>query len=212
MKYNTLIRFFSFLSLFVFFGTQLNAQSVTIEKSWEGTLKISDKDSLKIVLTLKFQNDSLVGAEFDSPDQYVYGIKTSSAKIKNDTLKVVSKQISAHYIAVLNENGNYVGVFTQRNSKNKLVLNSISERPILKRPQEPKPPYDYIENEVVIKDGFGAPLIRGTLTYPSKPLKGTVILISGSGWQDRDESIFGHKPFKVIADFFNPSWIRCLQI
>lgn len=201
MKYNALIHFFSFLSFFLFFGTQLNAQSITTEKSWEGTLKISDKDSLKLVLTLNFQNDSLIGAEFDSPDQFVYGIKTSSSKIKNDTLKVVSKQISAHFIAVLNESGAYEGVFTQRNSKKKLLLIPITERPTLKRPQEPKPPYDYIESELIIKDRFGAPLIKGTLTFPSKPLKGTVVLITGSGWQDRDETIFGHKPFKVIADY-----------
>lgn len=201
MKYNTLKRFFSLLSFFIIFGSQLNAQTISTEKSWEGILKITDKDSLKIVLTLKFQNDSLVGAEFDSPDQFVYGIKTSSFKIKNDTLKVVAKQISAHFIAVMNQNGAYEGVFTQRNSKKKLLLSPIAERPTLKRPQEPKPPYDYIETELVIKDGFGAPLIKGTLTFPSKPLKGTVILISGSGWQDRDETIFGHKPFKVIADY-----------
>lgn len=201
MKYSILTRFFALLSLLVFFEIHVHAQSSITEKSWEGTLKITDKDSLKIVLTLMFQNDSLVGAEFDSPDQFAFGIKTSSFKIKNDTLKVVAKQISAHYIAVLNANGDYEGVFTQRSSKKKLLLNSIPERPTLKRPQEPKPPYDYIESELVIKDLFGAPFIKGTLTFPSKPLKGTVILISGSGWQDRDETIFGHKPFKVIADY-----------
>jgi len=201
MKYNTLILYFSIFALFFIFRSNLYAQPLTMDKSWEGTLKISDKDSLKIVLTLNFQNDSLVGAEFDSPDQFVFGIKTSSFKIKNDTLKVVSKQISAHYIGVLNDKGDYEGVFTQRNSKKPLMLHAIDVRPTLKRPQEPKPPYEYTETEIVVKDRFGAPLIKGTLTFPSKPLKGTVILISGSGWQDRDETIFGHKPFKVIADF-----------
>ena len=201
MKYSDLVKFLSFFAILLSSGIYLFAQSIQSEKSWQGILKISEKDSLKIVLTLSYQNDSLVNAEFDSPDQYVFGIKTSSFKIQNDTLKVVSKQISAHYIAVLNESGSYEGIFTQRNSKKKLLLNPINERPTLNRPQEPKEPYDYIEKELVIKDNYGASLIKGTLTFPSKSLKGTVILISGSGWQDRDESIFGHKPFKVIADF-----------
>lgn len=201
MKYNNILIKFLFFALFFCGSVTLFSQTVPVEKSWEGTLKVSKSDSLKVVLTLQFLNDSLVGAEFDSPDQYSYGIKTSSYKIKNDTLKVVSKQLAAYYIAVPQENGSFKGVFTQRNNKFPLNLFPISERPTLKRPQEPKPPYNYTESELIIKDDYGAPLIKGTLTFPSKPLKGTIIMVSGSGWQDRDETIFGHKPFKVIADY-----------
>lgn len=201
MKYNNILIKFLFFALFFFGSVTLFSQTVPVEKSWEGTLKVSKSDSLKVVLTLQFLNDSIVGAEFDSPDQYSYGIKTSSYKIKNDTLKVVSKQLAAYYIAVPQEDGSYKGVFTQRNNKYPLELYPISERPTLKRPQEPKPPYNYTESELIIKDDYGAPLIKGTLTFPSKPLKGTIIMVSGSGWQDRDETIFGHKPFKVIADY-----------
>lgn len=203
MKYNILILSLSFLILFSSFANQLYSQSLPVEKCWEGYLKVAQNDSLKLGLALTFQNDSLIGAEFDSPDQYVYGIKTSSYKIVNDTLKVISKQIGAHFMGVLNENGDYVGIFTQRNSKFNLSLLSIPERSILNRPQEPKSPYLYSENQLVIKDDLGFPLIKGTLTYPSKPLKATLILISGSGWQDRDETILGHKPFKVIADYLS---------
>jgi len=201
MNYNNIIIKLLIFALFFFGSVSLFAQTLPVEKTWEGTLKISKSDSLKVVLTLQFLNDSLVGAEFDSPDQYSYGIKTSSFKIKSDTLKVVSKQIAAHYIAVPQLDGSYKGVFTQRSNKYPLELFPISERPTLKRPQEPKPPYNYTESELIIKDDFGASLIKGTLTFPSKPLKGTIILVSGSGWQNRDETIFGHKPFKVIADF-----------
>jgi hypothetical protein len=201
MKYNNILIKFLFFALFFCGSVNLFSQTLPVEKTWEGMLKISKNDSFKFDLTLQFINDSLVGAEFDSPDQYSFGIKASSYKIKNDTLKVVSKQLAAYYIAVLQKEGSYSGVFTQRNNKFPLDLFPISERPTLKRPQEPKPPYNYTESEIIIKDEYGAPLIKGTLTFPSKPLKGTVILVSGSGWQDRDETIFGHKPFKVIADY-----------
>lgn len=201
MYYNNIINKLLIFALFFFETVTLLAQTQPVEKTWEGSLKVSKSDSLKVVLTLQFLNDSLVGAEFDSPDQYSYGIKTSSYKIKNDTLKVVSKQINAYYIAVPQLDGSYKGFFTQRNNKYPLELYPISERPTLKRPQEPKPPYNYTETELIIKDDYGASLIKGTLTFPSKPLKGTIILVSGSGWQDRDETIFGHKPFKVIADY-----------
>lgn len=201
MNNNNVLYKILLFALFFSRSVSLIAQTSPVMKSWEGSLKISKSDSLKVVLTLQFLNDSLVGAEFDSPDQYSFGIKASSYKIKNDTLKVVSKQLAAYYIAVLQKEGSYSGVFTQRNNKFPLDLFPISERPTLKRPQEPNPPYNYTESELIIKDDYGATLINGTLTFPSKPLKGTIILVSGSGWQDRDETIFGHKPFKVIADY-----------
>jgi len=201
MKYNYIKNIILIFSFLIYGNVTLFSQSVPISKSWEGNLKLSQKDSLTIILTLNYINDSIVSAEFDSPDQYSYKIKTSSCKIKNDTLKVVSKQIAAHFIGVLQKDGSYTGVFTQRNNKFPLELFPISVRPTLKRPQEPIPPYHYTESEIIIKNENGTQTIKGTLTFPSKPLKGTIILISGSGWQDRDESIFGHKPYKVIADF-----------
>ena len=74
-------------------------------------------------------------------------------------------------------------------------------RKVFRRPQTPTPPYPYHTEDITFKNRAGKyPLILGTLTLPDSTPKALVILISGSGWQDRDESICGHKPFAVLAD------------
>ena len=192
--------FVSFLFIpHCFLGAQ-NEQAL-LERYWEGILYPTQTDSLRIGLTLFYSNDTLVKAELDSPDQYVYGIEASSVKIKNDTLKVVIKKLRAHFIGTLDEKGAYQGVFVQNNNRIALNLLPLDFKYQIKRPQEPHEPYPYQVTELNIPDLKGKPLINGTLTYPEEDLKGTIILITGSGWQDRDETILGHKPFKVIADY-----------
>jgi hypothetical protein len=71
----------------------------------------------------------------------------------------------------------------------------------IKRPQEPKQPYPYSEEEVVFQNKTDAVQLAGTLTLPKSggPFP-AVIFITGSGPQDRDETLFGHRPFLVLAD------------
>ena len=79
------------------------------------------------------------------------------------------------------------------------------------RPQEPKPPFPYQIEEVVFQNG--AVSLAGTLTVP--PGDGpfpAVLLISGSGLQDRDETVFGHKPFWVLADYLSRAGIAVLRV
>ena len=79
------------------------------------------------------------------------------------------------------------------------------------RPQEPKPPFPYQIEEVKFQNG---PInLAGTLTLP--PGNGpfpAVLLISGSGLQDRDETVFGHKPFWVLADHLSRTGIAVLRV
>ncbi len=94
-----------------------------------------------------------------------------------------------------------LGVF-QQNAKLPLTFKRGHERKIIRRPQTPKSPYPYTEEDIRIKEKGGRySLINGTLTTPSGTPKALIILISGSGWQDRDESILGHQPFLVLADY-----------
>jgi pimeloyl-ACP methyl ester carboxylesterase len=83
--------------------------------------------------------------------------------------------------------------------------------PTLNRPQHPKPPYPYAARDVTIEHPDGH-ILAGTLTVPegAGPFPGAV-LITGSGAQDRDETIFGHKPFLVIADYLTRRGIAVLR-
>ena len=79
------------------------------------------------------------------------------------------------------------------------------------RPQEPKPPFPYKIEEVVFQNG--AVNLAGTLTLPqgAGPFP-AVLLISGSGLQDRDETLVGHKPFWVLADHLSRAGIAVLRV
>ena len=91
----------------------------------------------------------------------------------------------------------------------------------LKRPQTPKPPYPYKSEDVayimlISSVQFGAtftvPLPDPNVDYFRAPIYPTVILITGSGKQDRDETIFEHKPFAVIADYLTRQGIAVLRV
>jgi hypothetical protein len=70
------------------------------------------------------------------------------------------------------------------------------------RPQEPEPPYPYDAEEVAFENEAAGVTLAGTLTLPrSGGPHPAVVLISGSGPQDRDEKVFGHRPFLVLADY-----------
>lgn len=87
-------------------------------------------------------------------------------------------------------------------------VNEIAE---LVRPQHPKEPYPYTSREITSLHPEGH-LLQGTLTIPDGrgPFP-CAVFISGSGQQDRDESIMGHKPFLVIADHLTRRGIATLR-
>ncbi len=72
----------------------------------------------------------------------------------------------------------------------------------LKRPQNPRPPFPYLsENVEFLSQGL---LLKGTVTRPKTPgLHKSIVLITGSGPQNRDEEILGHKPFLVLSDYLS---------
>ena len=80
------------------------------------------------------------------------------------------------------------------------------------RPQTPKPPFKYESEDVSFKNDKQGHELAGTLTLPSQggPFP-CVVLVSGSGPQDRDETLLGHKPFAVIADHLANHGIATLR-
>ena len=166
---------------------------------WEGFLHYTKKDSLKLVLVIEQQGDSL-SATLDSPDQYAFDIPASRIVFDDQHLSFEVKTLNCRFEG--EKTGEDIeGVFTQMGKSLPLVLRHTTERKRLVRPQTPTPPYPYTSKEVSFTDRYTGTAINGTLTLPKsgKP-KAIAILVSGSGWQDRDETILGHKPFLVIAD------------
>jgi hypothetical protein len=181
--------------------------------SWSGKLKAGAM-SLTLVLHLE-QADGYVKVSLDSPDQGAKGIPVFKEYLSDDSLAVKVEQIGMTYRARLKD-GKLDGSFAQNGFSIPLVLTkgAVSE---VKRPQTPKPPYLYETEEVTFRNDADGATLAGTLTWPvgydkqSKQKPTVVLLVSGSGQQNRDEELFDHKPFLVIADYLARQGIATLR-
>jgi pimeloyl-ACP methyl ester carboxylesterase len=132
----------------------------------------------------------------------------------DNTLKWEMSQLRASYEGKLNAAGNEItGTFTQGMGL-PLTLKRLDAAAAAgpNRPQEPKPPFPYKAEEVTFPSKASGVTLAGTLTVP--PGEGphpAVILISGSGPQNRDEALMGHKPFWVLADHLSRRGIAVLR-
>lgn len=167
---------------------------------WEGKIAITKSDSLTIGLWIDTKNDTIY-AELDSPDQYFVGQKVDKVQL-NDSLSFMVKSLGIRYWGISDTDSTAIrGVFSQNNRDFALVLKRGAQRKSFLRPQTPAPPFNYECRNISFLDRKGRyQLINGTLTIPSgNAPKALIIFISGSGWQDRDETLFAHKPFAVLA-------------
>ncbi len=184
-----------------------------IDGTWMGTL---DPGTIKLRIVFHITStEKGITATLDSPDQNARGIPVTSANYSNATLSIEIKPLGAAFTGTANRERTEIrGTFTQAGADFPLVLNRVDDASILerRRPQNPTKPYPYIEEEVAYKNRSAGIQLGGTLTIPSGsgPFP-AVVLISGSGAQDRDESIMGHKPFLVLADYLTRNGIVVLR-
>ena len=179
--------------------------------SWSGKLKVGAM-SLTLVLHLE-QADGYVTVTLDSPDQGAKGLSAAKEYLSDDSLAIKLDYIGMSYRARLKD-GKLDGTFSQGGFSTPLVLTrGVAE---VKRPQCPKPPYPYQTEEVTFRNEADGATLSGTLTWPvgydkakQKPL--VVLMVSGSGQQNRDEELFNHKPFFVIADYLARQGIATLR-
>jgi hypothetical protein len=185
---------------------------VQLTGTWEGTLNAGGQQ-LRLVFHLR-EADGDVTVTMDSPDQGATGVPIPEASFDGDTLSLGAPAMGAGYQGTVNESQTEIdGVWRQGGAELDLVLDRVEPaseatpesqaEPTTQtaRPQDPLPPFPYETTEVTFENTSEGITLAGTITFPSGngPFPG-VVLISGSGQQDRNEEIFGHKPFLVIAD------------
>ena len=121
---------------------------------------------------------------------------------------------AGYYEGALSEDGTTLeGEWNQGGLALPLALEHSDEVPELVRPQEPKPPFPYTAEDVEYANDAAGVTLAGTLTIPEGEGPFTAaILISGSGAQDRDEFILGHRPFLVLADHLTRSGVAVLRV
>lgn len=171
---------------------------------WEGTLQVQEGVALPLILHLR-RTEETWSVSLDSPAQNVTGIPGDAREIKEDAVDVIFPTIGGSYEAT-RDGDTLEGRWRQGPLDKPLTLTRAagpagdppaSNAP--KRPQTPQPPFPYEARETSCSNGDVT--LAGTLTLPKGdgPVPG-VVFITGSGPQDRDETIAGHRPFLVIAD------------
>lgn len=174
-----------------------------ISGTWNGELNAGVQ---KIPLVLNLTDDGK--CTLDSPQQGAKRIPANVDFLSADSLKVSVSSLNASYAARL-ENGELKGTFTQNGFKLPLSLKP-GEPAKANRPQNPKPPYPYETKDVTFTNDKAGATLAGTLTIPVDA-KCVLLMVTGSGAQNRDEEVFEHKPFAVIADRLARAGIATLR-
>ncbi len=184
-----------------------------IDGAWLGTLDVG-ATKLRIVFHIVNTEHGLM-ATMDSPDQGAKGLPVTAITRNGSSLKLEMKVLVAVFEGNISPDlKTMTGTFTQNGASFPLLLSRVKDLTQLERPrpQNPKKPYPYKEEEVAYNNKVQGIHLGATLTVP----QGTgpfpaVVLITGSGPQDRDESLLGHRPFLVLADYLTRKGIAVLR-
>lgn len=203
MKKFTLV-FLIVLISFTSFGQDITGQ-------WNGALKVQGTQ-LRLIFKISNKDNGLIST-MDSPDQGAEGIPTTTTSFENSTLKIALTSAKIEYEGILGKDNIIVGNFKQAGQIFPMNLSKEKiEKETLVRPQEPTKPFPYYSEDIVFENKKAGINLAGTLTLPKKEgLFPAVILISGSGPQNRDEELLGHKPFLVLSDYLTKNGIAVLR-
>lgn len=189
-----------------FFG--VSAQHA-MDGVWTGKLNVGPQ-TLTLVLHVAHETSGNAVCSLDSPDQGAMNIPVKSDYCSADSIRVSLEQLGLSYQGRL-KGDEIVGTFTQGMAF-PLTLKRGEEK--LKRPQNPVEPFPYKTEEVTFTNATDKATLVGTLSYPIAYKKGktpVVLMVTGSGQENRDEEIFGHKPFLVIADYLARHGVASLR-
>lgn len=189
-----------------------SAQTKDVTGLWEGKLNVGIE--LRIVFHFTKNMDGTYKATMDSPDQNAKDIPCSKVSIFGDSVITEIGIAQAIYKAIILNDSTISGKFEQRGASLPLILKHVEKlsAPVARK-QTPRPPFDYNSEDVEYNNADSSMHFGATFTYPKTggPFT-TAILITGSGQQDRDETILNHKPFAVIADYLTKNGYAVFRV
>ncbi|WP_226063255.1 alpha/beta hydrolase family protein [Kaistella polysaccharea] len=199
---------FIILILLIFFQ---NIFSQNITGSWYGNLDVQGQ---KLPLIFHIDKDGNgFKSTFDSPTQGAKEIPIQNTLFENNELTFNASNLGITFKGKLNAQ-KIEGIFSQSGMNFPLILTRNEETTIVNRPQTPKPPFNYSSDDVTFKNDTEGNLLAGTLATPKnfKKNQPILVMITGSGAQDRNEEMFEHQPFLVIADDLAKKGIATLRL
>lgn len=202
---------FTFISA-ILLAITADIKAQTPDGQWSGDIVLGQGKNLPLVLNIGTGSDGKPCCTLDSPMQGAEGIKTEVNVLTADSINITVPDIAATYAGRVTKDV-ITGRFTQMGMPFKLDLKRGGV--MMNRPQTPQPPLGYTTQEVSFENKAAGAVLSGTLTWPEgydgkKPVP-VVIMVSGSGLQNRDEEVFGHKPFLVLADRLARNGIASLR-
>lgn len=192
------------------------ATAQTPIKKWSGLIN-GGGQRIEIILNLQQDSTNTLKSFWDIPIQKTKGLPSTKTEWDGDLLTIEIKQLGVTFTGRVTPDGQKMeGAWGQAGSRFPLILEPYVEGkiwPVIVKPQTPKVPFPYVSEDFVYQ-GVKTKLKYGaTLTYPKDTLRHPLlILISGSGAQDRDETLFDHKPFAVIADYFTKNGFAVMRV
>lgn len=180
-----------------------------LDGTWEGSVRRNNVD-LRFMLRVSTGPGGTI-ASFDSPDQLAIGLPVSGLAREGDTVRFTVPAGNTTFTGTL-AGDRLSGRWTD-GGESVFVRRAAGSAVTMRRPQTPQPPFPYRVEEVSIPNPRAPGVtLAGTLTLPQGqgPFP-AAILITGSGAQDRDETLFGHKPFAVLADYLTRHGIAVLR-
>ena len=186
--------------------------------SWTGAIEVPGAGvTLRMRLQATVDDDGGLAATFFSVDQGNAAIPVEGVEVDGASVSLSMATVGAAFKGVLSEDGTKIeGTFTQMGAALALTLERAAEGDdppaAPRRPQDPEEPFPYHAEDVTFPNPDGGHVLAGTFTRPAAggPFPG-VILISGSGPQDRDEALMGHRPFLVLSDYLTRSGLAVLR-
>lgn len=192
--------------------SNLSAQKITGD--WFGVLQVNEDYKLRINFHIT-EKEGIYTSTMDSPDQGAFGLETNKTTLKDNTLTIVATSMGLTFTATYNNEKDILeGTFLQNGFESPLNMSRIEKKiKKKKRPQEPKD-FPYKVEEVKFKNKPANITLAGTLTMPEhQKFDKVVVLISGSGPQNRDEELapMNHRPFLVLSDWLTRKGIAVLR-
>jgi fermentation-respiration switch protein FrsA (DUF1100 family) len=181
-----------------------------IEGVWQGALQ----GMLRLVIHIDRGPTGTLTGTMDSPGQGAMGLTLDTLVFADDSLRFELRRIRGGYAGKMTVAGDSIaGEWRQGGMALPLGLKRVDKAPALRRPQEPQRPFPYDTAAVVYENARAGIKLAGTLTLPRGAGRfPCALLITGSGPEDRDEAVFGHRPFLVLADHLTRQGIAALRV
>ena len=191
---------------------QSNSTQKQLAGIWVGPVVVSGI-TIRLILRIKQDSAGALTARMDVPDQGANDLPVEVITLQGQQVRFEASNLGSYEGTLSNDASEISGQLIQGSTALPVTFKRTDKVPSLGRPQDPQKPYPYIEEEVTYENKTDAVKLAGTLTLPrSKEPSPAVVLITGSGLQDRNETIAGHRPFLVLADHLTRLGIAVLRV